>query len=320
MKLIELLGKYQAKRLRGKSIRTVKLYLHSIKSFGRTIGTIPTIEHLNDETIIEHMHSVTDRGGAPESANKDRSQLLALWRFAIQEKIVDRWPSVPMLIEPERVPLGWLPGEVARLLLAISQLNGSIRIETALPKQRLCEVPSIPERLFFDPLVRLCIDSGERIGAIRGLPRSAFQESQILVPACLRKGKRREMLYSLQPETTAAIKRLLKAHNSKLIFPYGYSETYLYRQYNQILERAGLPTDRRSKFHRIRRTVASAVARAGGDATKALDHASPKTTRKYLDPRIVGGVDVSSILASYLSDPNFRANHKASKIPKSSAG
>lgn len=49
--------------------------------------------------------------------------------------------------------------------------------------------------------------------------------------------------------------------------------------------------------------MASAVTAAGGDATAALDHASPKTTKKYLDPRIVGAVSVSDILASYLANP-----------------
>jgi len=69
------------------------------------------------------------------------------------------------------------------------------------------------------------------------------------------------------------------------------------------LAAAGLPTDRRSKFHRIRRTVASAVAEAGGNPSEALDHASPKTTKRYLDPRIVGTQPVDSILANYLANP-----------------
>jgi integrase len=54
-----------------------------------------------------------------------------------------------------------------------------------------------------------------------------------------------------------------------------------------ICKAAGLPNDRWSKFHRIRKTHASYAAAAGLDAQRLLDHASPKTTRAYLDPRIV---------------------------------
>jgi len=306
MTLQELFNLYQAKRLLGKSPRTTKLYQHTIRSFGRTLGKIPTIDDLTDEAISRHMLTVVDNGRTAETANKDRGQLLALWRFAIQYKLLDRWPDIPQLIEQEKVPLGWMPNELDRLFAVISRLTVDVRIEGIKPGQKIATIPTVPGRLFFDALLRVCLDSGERIGAIRWLPRNAVQDQELVVPANLRKGKRREMLYRLQPTTVEAIRILLKRHNSKLIFPFGYSETYLYRLYNQILEQAELPTDRRSKFHRIRRTVASAVARAGGDATRALDHASPKTTRKYLDPRIVGGVDVSEILADYLRDPTLR--------------
>lgn len=306
MKLAELFDIYQQKRLRGKSVRTVKLYKHTLASYGRTLGHEPTLDDLDDDRIIDHMHTVVDRGGAPETANKDRGQLLALWHFAIKYKHVDHWPSIPPLNEPERVPLGWLPGEIDRLFSTIDAIDYHVMIELRKRGQSAREVSSVPGNIFWSALLRILLDTGERIGAVRGLPRSGFNDSRILVPAHLRKGKRREMLYPLQASTVDAVRQLLSLHTSKLIFPYGYSETYLYRQYKKILETADLPTDRRSKFHRLRRTVASAVARAGGDPTAALDHASPRTTKKYLDPRIVGGFDVSTTMAGYMSDQQLR--------------
>jgi integrase len=66
---------------------------------------------------------------------------------------------------------------------------------------------------------------------------------------------------------------------------------------NKILERAGLPKDRRCKFHKIRKTTASYYEAAGGSAQRLLDHSSPAVTRKYLDPRIVTqGVPAPSVL------------------------
>jgi hypothetical protein len=55
----------------------------------------------------------------------------------------------------------------------------------------------------------------------------------------------------------------------------------------KICKRAGLPQNRRSKFHRIRKTTASFYQAAGGSAQSLLDHSSPAVTRRYLDPRIV---------------------------------
>ena len=61
-----------------------------------------------------------------------------------------------------------------------------------------------------------------------------------------------------------------------------------YNRLNRLLKAAHLPTDRRSKCHRVRRTHASYLTAAGGDATQSLGHSSPKTTAGYLDPRICG--------------------------------
>jgi integrase len=131
-----------------------------------------------------------------------------------------------------------------------------------------------------------------------------LQGDWLLVPAEHRKGKRRDRLFPLGTDAAEACRKLIAANlDDDRIFPFPYSGTYLYKKLTGVLKRAGLPTDRKSKYHRFRRTVASAVARAGGDPTRALDHASPKTTKKYLDPRIVGSVPVADILAAYLANP-----------------
>lgn len=296
MTLCELFDLYRSKRLRGRSPNTVRLYRHTLASFAKTLGRTPTLADLTDETVERHLWRVVESGGSPASANKDRSQIIALWRFAAQRKMVDCWPDVTAMREPERVPMGWLPDEIDALLDAC-------RRETQPYGQ-------LPGADWFVALVQLLLDTGERIGAIRQLPRSALQDHYVLVPAHLRKGRTRDRLYPIQPTTVAAIETVLRQHSDSRMLPDPYSTTYIYRRFDLILDRAGLPKDRRSKFHRLRRTVASAVARSGGDATAALDHASPKTTKKYLDPRIVGNEHVSDILAAYLRDPKLRTRKK----------
>lgn len=292
MTLTELLEQYAAKRLRGGSPNTIRLYRHTIRSYAKTLGRAPTIDDLDSDAIEVHMWRIINAGGSPASANKDRGQLICLWKWAFERRIVATLPDVQAMKEPEQMPFGWMPDEVDRLLDAAAR-DSSLYGE-------------IPASVWFTALLLILLDTGERIGAIRQLERGALQDRFLLVPAALRKGRTRDRLYPLEPSTLKALQALLSHHRDGLLFPDPYSSTYLYNRFNKLLERAKLPSDRRSKFHRIRRTVASAVARAGGDATAALDHASPRTTKKYLDPRIVGGVEVSKILANYLKDPDLR--------------
>jgi integrase len=73
-------------------------------------------------------------------------------------------------------------------------------------------------------------------------------------------------------------------------------KSYLWTRLGIIIRRAGLPADRTCKFHKIRKTTASYAEAAGLSAQAILDHSDPKTTRKYLDPRIVVQANASDVL------------------------
>ena len=60
----------------------------------------------------------------------------------------------------------------------------------------------------------------------------------------------------------------------------------LIRHYRDILRRAGLPSDAKDLFHKIRKTTASYIKAAGGNPTDRLGHSSDQVTKAYLDPRI----------------------------------
>jgi integrase len=293
MTLTELFEAYARKHLRGKSENTFRLYRHTIRSFGKFLRREPTIEDLDSDLIEDHMWRVVKSGRSIATANKDRSQLICLWNYAARKRIVETHPDVPQIQEPERVPMAWMPDEVDRILSAA-------RVDTR-------EIGGVKGSTWWTAMLLIILDTGERIGAVRALPRNCIHGDHLLVPAAIRKGKTRDRLYRLSPNCIAAIEKLVQSHSESDLFPFPYSHTYLYRRYRQLLEHAGLPIARGNNFHRLRKTVASAVARAGGDATAALDHASPKTTKSYLDCRIVGGVQVSEILAAYLRDPTLPA-------------
>lgn len=285
MYLVELLDIYAKKRLRLASPHTLRLYRHSIEAFSKTLGHRATLDDFNDDALETHMYAVVERGLSVASSNKDFAQLSALWRFAHRNRLVDRWPNVRPLKEPERIPLGWLQHELERIFAAVAKLDSSI-----------C---GIPESLYWDALLSTLLDSGERVGAIRKLKREHLHGQHILVPAEFRKGRTRDRLYLLLPETMEKIRTVLALSRRELIFPWPYCETYLYGKYTEILKSAGLPHSSKHKFHAIRKLVGSAVQHQGGNATVALDHANPRTTKAYLDPRITAETPTCQLVSEW---------------------
>jgi integrase len=285
MTLLQLFEIYLRKRLRVASPNTLRLYRHSIAAFEITLKREATTSDLIDDNLDEHMARLVRSGLSVATANKDYAQITAIWRFANRNRLVETWPNVQPYQEPERVPLGWLQSDLQLLFKSIAQEEGSIF--------------GAPACLWWETLIMVLLDCGERIGAIRQLKRSSIQGNCLLVPAQYRKGKTRDKLFTLLPDTMESLKTLLLAHRCDQLFPWDRSETYIYNRYKKILIRAGLSIDRRSKFHRIRRTVASAVKNQGGDATAAMDHASSRTTLRYLDPRIVGETPTSKLVSDW---------------------
>jgi len=285
MLLDELFLIYIRKRLRMRSANTVRLYKHSIKAFEVTLGRKATTDDLTDDHVEHHMARVVESGLSVASANKDLWQLGAIWRFGNRNRLVDTWPNVQLYPEPERIPIAWLPSEIDRLFASVEEEDGSIS--------------GAPASLWWKSLLSVLLDTGERIGAIMRCERSNLQGHHLLVPAEKRKGKTRDKLFELSNDTTHVLSALTLAHRYSLLFPWDKHQTYIYVRYKRILQRAGLPADSKSKFHKLRRSVASAVKSQGGDATAALDHASSTTTKAYLDPRIVQQAATHSFVANW---------------------
>lgn len=261
-------------RLRSRRPRTVDLYRTTLRSFERFLGRIAGISDLNDLTVSGYLAWQKSRELSPYSIEKERANLLAIWRFAIQRKKVECWPNVEREICPKRIPLAWSQKEIELLFAALQQLRGS--------------VSSIPESIWWTALHYVLWDTGERISAAMSLDWETVDLAgrYIVFRAEGRKGGRDDRIYQIAEDTANALASL--PHRRCDVFPWPYSKTYLWFRYQQILREAGLPFDRKSKFHRVRRSVASHYEAAGGNATELLGHSSRSVTRQYLDPRIIG--------------------------------
>ncbi len=84
-----------------------------------------------------------------------------------------------------------------------------------------------------------------------------------------------------------AILSQIRLPQRDLVFPWDRAQNYLWKVYGKIRKKAGLPAGRRDSFHRLRRSVASHMEAAGGNATDQLRHSGRRVTEAYLDPRIV---------------------------------
>lgn len=271
MLLTELLDWYYSP-LRGVSARTEKLYRYTIQAFGEHLGRPATTDDL-EELVVARFLSARLRAKAVATAAKDRTQLRALWEFAARRGLTDgRWPQIRPIRVPERVPQCWLTEEMQRLLVAASERQGTIS--------------GAPASAWWRAALLTCYDSGERIAGILSIEWRDVSPVSVTIRAESRKGQRRDIYRPISPETWQAIDAIREPRRAR-VFDWDRAYTNLWRHLGKICEAAGLPNDRLSKFHRIRKTTASYAAAAGLDAQRLLDHASPRTTRAYLDPRVV---------------------------------
>jgi hypothetical protein len=97
-------------------------------------------------------------------------------------------------------------------------------------------------------------------------------------------------------QSLAALKQIRSKDG--LVFPWPWCQSYLWKAFGDFLKRAGLPHDGKSKFHRIRKTVASYAEAAGGNATAMLQVGGAHWARRFaaLPNEVIRPVHVSVIV------------------------
>jgi len=260
---------YRPLRLRGRSANTSRLYGCTIRSFQKWLRYEPTLDDLTDLTIsrfLEYRASIR----SPYTAEKERTQLLSLWRFAADRGLLRERPCVPPAPLPERIPTAW----------TVEQLQGLMRAASATRGY----VGGVPAGVWYAALLSVLWETAERIGAILACQPGDFLAPVLTVRAEYRKGGRRDRVYRLSDETCRLV---LKACGPLHLFEWPQNHGYLWKKYKDVVARAGLGHDRKCGFHQLRRSAASHYAALGGDPVKLLDHSSPRITQRwYLDRRL----------------------------------
>lgn len=253
--------------------QTRRQYRFALNDFSLGFDRHPTIADLTDDAVAEMMGRLTARGLAQKTINERRGRINCFWSWLAKRGVVTLWPTIPRIPEPVRTPRAWTANDLQRLFGAFAMVKG--------------RVGNVPASLWWRSLHLVSWDTGERITALLSCRWEYLADGWLLVPAEVRKGKRKDAAYRLAEDTLACMEALRTFARGPEIWPWPYSRDYIWIRYREIRRRAGLPVDRRSSFHRMRRSVASHLEAAGGDATAALGHESRRITMSYLDPLIV---------------------------------
>jgi integrase len=277
---------YLPSRVKITSDTTVAHYGRSFKFYGQFLGKIPTLADLTDHNIGSFLRwLVSEKKVKPVTANGYTQRLIALWNWAAKVRMVERFPTVEKLPEPEVIPQAWSQDQLSALVAACRRAGYKIE--------------GIPASKWWLAFHYVLWDSGERKGAVMELRWDMLnvKNSSLTVPAEIRKGGRKAMVYRLKPKTIEALKAIREPER-ELIFPMKKHDSVFYLYYRQLIESAGLPyVPFKSGPQKMRRSFASYIKAAGGDATRALRHSTTRVTDdSYLDPTIADPTSPNELL------------------------
>ena len=263
---------YEPLRLISASEHCRYQYGRNIKLLSEVIGRAAALADLTDDNLARVVAVLLKRGRSPATANKTFSQLRALWELAAKRGLVGTYPTMRKIPEYKRVPVAWNRQQLAALFSALRTTQGRIA--------------GLRASEWWLALHCLLWNTGLRIGTALKLRWSDvdWQAGEVIARAEIQK-QRADQRFRLHPDTMAILTLIRRQEGE--IFPWPQSRASLWDAYDRILRRADLPHDRRSKFHRMRRSVASWFEAAGGDACSLLGHSSRKVTEAYLDDSIV---------------------------------
>ena len=206
--------------------------------------------------------------------NDARGYFLTYWRFAYKRKLVREWPLVDKLREYRRLPKAWTTAELEVLLTTAAATPGMIE--------------GVPAGGWWTGLLLVLYDTGVRRRAAFSIEREHLDldTAWLTVPAENQKQKV-EQRFKLSGQTVEAI-RSIWLPPRRFLFPWPYSKRHLWTAFTRVLEAAGLPHTRFDKFHKLRKTCASYIAKAAGldAASRQLGHSGVEVSKRYVDPSI----------------------------------
>jgi integrase len=266
-------------RLVGRSDKTRKSLLNSAKLFDQSMLGDSLITDLTSVNIGKHLERLLKTGRKKSTVAKERGALLTIARHAAKQGIVKE-PEVASIRVPGRIPRAYTMDELAAIFQVCRSWPGVMG--------------GVPACLWWESIHWAIWDTGERIGALLLVEWADWDGRFLKINAENRKGATRDKAWEISPEGKALLQSIRFPARVR-IWDVGVPNSTLYDTYHRILRRAGIQDP--AGFHRMRKSVASHLAAAGANPSLVLDHSNPRTTARYLDPRITQQQSPASLLA-----------------------
>ena len=251
---------------------TRRLHEICLTHLERFLGHEPLVADLTDLTYARFVAWRSPRV-AHETLRGDCNKLLALWRWCAGGK--RRWCDAPEVKAP--APSHRLPQALDK-----EQLERLWKVAQVYPRL----VGTLPGNVVLTAWLYVLWDTSERIGAVHQIRRDNcdLRDGWIMIEPEHRKGGSQGRLYKIRPATVRALERLLAVYPGDQPFAECSLCNY-YKHWPVLRAEAALP--RWATPHTFRKSHASHLTAAGGDARASLGHSSDVVTvRHYIDPRI----------------------------------
>lgn len=281
MQLSEACAKFVMHNRRIRHPKTASHYRLAVRQYCEAIDCPEaTIHDLSDDGLVALEKHLLDKCSIP-TVNSQLSRVKALWRWLAQRNYISVWPTLPRLKEPEPSTRAWDVGQLRQILNACELTPGEF-----------CGIPACDWWRMFH---LLAWETGERLGGLLALRWEWLTRDGLDVPPEVRKGGK-PAYYRLSNALLLELRQF--AHpRRELILPWPMSRASLWNHYTRLLIRAKLPSTRKDKAQKMRRSHLTWWTVGGGDPQTRAQHASSETTRRhYLDQRLLSHPDPSSIL------------------------
>jgi len=265
----------------------------AVRCLDEHLGRFVAVEELADSIAAGFFQSLFKKGYPATTVNKYRRNLFSVWRHAYRGGLCLKTPGVKKLKENREDPEAWTVEEFARILAAAATLENDRKYGDT------------PTALWWTAILNCAYWTGLRVGSILKIRESDLdlRSGWLSVPGGNTKTRRAKRC-RLHPTAVDAIGRItsLSSLREDFVFVPHPDRSGLYAPFDEILLRANVPRSKRrgmNRFHKVRRTAATAAYQAGGinAAAALLDHSDTRVTfEHYIDGRAIRDNDSTLVL------------------------
>ena len=193
---------YFPRRLKIRCEQTRRHYRYSLNAFADYLGREPELTDLNEDCVTLWVGAMLTRGENKEDPRSVSTSLsyvtrvITLWRFLFHKRIAESYPLIELPSAPEPMPLALSEGELCKLFEAAQCRPGFV-----------C---GIPARYYWPALFGFVFNTSERKGGTMATLREwvNLDNRVAVVPANVRKGKRKTATYPLWEEVCWLLNRI----------------------------------------------------------------------------------------------------------------